>query len=125
MFSLRAEFDPGPVLDSLNRLGTALDDELEGALREAGEVVASAAKADHPYQDRTRDLTRTTRAYAPRGRFSRGTLRVEVVATQPYASFVARRKGDWLEDAFNRQRGRIENDIENAVRRAIDTSGLR
>lgn len=125
MFSLRVEFDPGPWKEGLRRLRAAVDDELEAALRGVGEVVVSAAKADHPYQDRTRDLTRTTRAYAPRGRFSQGSLRVEVVATQPYASHVMRRKGDWLEAAYNRQRGRIENDVENALRRAVDKAGLR
>lgn len=122
---LALDVDFGPLVAGLVRLEDQLDDELREAMREVGEVVASAAKADHPYQDRTGRLTRTTRAYAPRGRFGAGTLAVEVVATQEYASHVARRRGDWLEAAYRRSAPRVEHEVERALARAVDASGLR
>lgn len=125
MFALSAELDVGDWTTGLDRLREGVDDALEGALRSTAESVAAAVRAEHPYNDYTYRLTRSTRAYAPRGRFSRGDLRVEVVAAMPYATYVQRRRGDWLMDAFQQQEYRLEHDVETALGRAVDRSGLR
>lgn len=124
MIPLAVEFDADPLLRSIVDLGAAVDDELTAAVGRGAEAVAFAAKADHPYADRTGSLTRTTKAYAPRGRFSRGDLRVEVVAREEYATFVARRRGDWLMDAYQRVEARVEHEVERGIEAAVRRSGL-
>jgi hypothetical protein len=89
------------------------------------EVVASAARADHPYRDQTGRLTRSTRAYAPRGRFLGDTLAVEVIANIPYATNVADHyREDWLERALTAQDGRVEHELERALARAVAVSNF-
>jgi hypothetical protein len=114
--------DVVPIADTARRLLDALDDELEAAVRRSTSAVAFAARADHPYTDRTHNLTRSTRDYAPRGRASEGTLRGEVGAYMEYASFVeGKPRFAFLDPAFERSRDHFDqyrNDaLEAAVRR--------
>ena len=124
MFDLVLDFDPWRV--SLGALREGLDDALDDAARDVAEAVAFAARADHPYTDRTGTLTGSIRAYAPRGRFSRDTLRAEVVARAPYASYVdGRRAFAFLEPAWDRNEGRAEEMLERALDAAVRGAGLR
>jgi len=123
--AMRVELDVSALGAGLDRLREGVDDALESALRMAGENIATAVRAEHPYNDYTHRLTRSTRSYAPRGRFSRGDLRVEVVAAMPYATYVQRRRGDWLMATYMQQEHRVEHDVETALARAVDRSGLR
>lgn len=124
MIGIRTIFDAAPLLNGLRALHASLDDELSSAFGEIGEVIVSDARGDHPYVDRTGTLTRRTRTYAPRGRFSRGDLRVEIVAATEYATHVMRRRGDWLDDSMRRQQGRVDHHVADALERAVRRSGL-
>lgn len=124
MISFTADFDPAPLIAGVHKLREALDDELEGALDGAARMLASEAKAEHPYQDQTGTLTRRTKAYRPHGRFSRGDLTAEVVADTGYATYVMRRRGDWLVATYQRNEGRVQLDLEHALDRAVRASGL-
>lgn len=125
MLSLAFDFDTAAVHHNLIALRANLEEGLERALREIGAVVVHSAKADHPYRDQTGRLTRSTRAYAPVGRFLGDTLAVEVVANTPYATQVARHYGeDWLEAALTQNDGRVEHELERALARAITTSNF-
>lgn len=124
MSPVTVDLDLAPWSAGLHALGEALDDELEAVVREAGQVVAYDARADHPYTDQTGTLTRSTRAYAPRGSFLRDTLRVEVLAGTDYASHVMQRRGDWLEASLVRSADRIEHHLHDALDRAVHRSGL-
>lgn len=125
MIVLGVEMDAGAVHHNLIGLRASLDEALSQAFREIGEVVASAARADHPYRDQTGRLTRSMRAYAPRGRFLGDTLAVEVIANTPYATNVADHyREDWLERALTAQDGRVEHELERALARAVATSNF-
>ena len=124
MIGLDVHFEASPWLAALRALSGALDEELGAAVARGAEAVVFAAKADHPYTDYSGDLTRTTKAYAPRGRFSRGDLRVEVVARETYASYVMRRRGDWLMDAYRRNEARVEHEVEIGLEAAVRRAGL-
>ncbi len=125
VLNLFVELDLTPWSEGLRALAEALDDELEATVREVTEVIAADARNDHPYADQSGELTRRTRAYAPRGRFTRDTLRGEVIANTGYATFVARRRGDWLERSLERNEGRVEHHLHDAVEAAVLRSGLR
>lgn len=123
MLSLTVDFDPWRR--GLTALRDGLDEALDDAVRETAKVVAFAAKADHPYTDRSRTLTNSIRAYAPRGRFSRDSLRVEVAALAPYASHLeARQAFAFLEPAWNRSEAHVGELLERALDRAVRTAGL-
>lgn len=129
MFVVIPDLDLGAWRTALGALPAALDDALEDAVREAGDLVVVHAKADHPYQDRTGRLTRSIRAYAPRGRFTRGTLRGEVVATAPYASYLEDgttkiRGFAYLAPAATRMDGRMAQALEDALEAAVRRAGL-
>ena len=112
--------DVAPIADTARRLLDALDDELETAVRRSTSAVAFAARADHPYTDRTHSLTRSTRDYAPRGRASEGTLRGEVGAYAGYASFVERRpRFAFLDPAFERSRDHFDQHRDDALEAAV------
>jgi len=124
VFELALDLDPWRA--GLAALREGLDDALDEAARDTAEAVAFAAKADHPYTDRTGTLTDSIRAYAPRGRFSRDTLRAEVVARAPYASHLeARREFAFLEPAWDRNEPRAEESLERALDAAVRGAGLR
>lgn len=118
--SIRFELDVAPIEDVSRRLLDALDDELETAVRRSTSAVAFAARADHPYTDRTRNLTRSTRDYAPRGRASEGTLRGEAGAYEDYASFVERKpRFAFLEPALERSRDHFDRYRDDALEAAV------
>lgn len=126
---IRFEFDAAPWRAGLRALPAALDDELAVAVARGAEVVAFAARADHPYTDRTGRLTSSIRAEAPHGRFTTDTLGTEVVAATPYASFVEMgtsraRPYPYLGPAFASTGYRIEHHLHGALEAAVRRAGL-
>lgn len=69
-------------------LSAALDDELPTAMDNTAEAVAATARAEHPYTDRTGDLTASIQALPAQGSAMGGTLHGLVMAGTEYASFV-------------------------------------
>jgi hypothetical protein len=124
MITLDVDFTPWRT--GLAALRDGLDEALDDAACDGAEAVAHAARADHPYTDRSGTLTRSVRAYAPRGSFSRDTLRVEVVARAPYASHLEdRRDFAFLAPAWERSEGHVGELLERALDRAVRNDGLR
>jgi hypothetical protein len=110
---------------SARELRTNLNAELNAAARRGAEIVAASAKADHLYTDRTERLTRSIRAYAPKGVFTQGTLRTEVVARMRYATFVdGKARFQFLMPAFLRNEGRVEHELHDAVQTAVARAGM-
>lgn len=97
------------------RLGADLDDELEDAAREIADRVAWAARAEHPYTNRTHNLQGSTRGDTPFGRFGDGTLTANVVATMEYASYVENRGYEFLLPAFDRVESQLEHVLEESL----------
>lgn len=116
---LRAHLDFGAALADLEE---AVEEAVRGAVREHAERVAASAKSDHPYTDRTGDLTASIRAYAPR---ALGTvIRSEVVADTPYADYVERRRPfAYLGPASDRMEPYFELDTEARLTAAARAAG--
>lgn len=129
MISLQFEFDTREVRDAFASLASGLDEALEGAVRAGAAVVVQQAKSQHSYRDRTGRLTRSIRAYAPRGRFTRGTLAVEIIADTPYASYVERgtsrsRAYPYLTPAWERSDAYFAMYARDALEEAVRAAGL-
>lgn len=119
------ELDLDAWAKSVDALGDALDDQLEACVHESAKDIAFAARADHPYTDRTERLTKSIRAYRPHGRFTRGTLATEVVANAEYASYLENRpEFAFLEPALTRSEGQIEQRLHDALEAAVRHAGL-
>jgi len=106
--------DAGRALDALE--GSVLD-AIEDAVNRAGDVVAHDARADHPYQDRTGDLTASIEAL-PAVRTADGA-RGGVLAGEDYASFVEARGFAFLAPAAERSGGRVELELDRALEDAV------
>lgn len=101
-------------LSNLEDLEAALLDGVEAGVRRAAETIAFAAKADHPYTDRTTTLTNSIEAVEPTR--SGSEVRGAVVAEAPYASYLeARAEYAFLATAAAREEARIEHDMDAAV----------
>lgn len=116
---VRAYFD---ISDAIRALEEAVEDAVRDAVREHAARIADAAKGDHPYTDRTGDLTASIRAYAPR---ALGTaIRSEVVADMPYADYVERRRPfAYLGPASDRVEPYFEFDTEARMTAAARGAG--
>lgn len=100
----------------VERLDAAVMDGLEEAVRRASNVVASAARADHPYTDRTGTLTAMT---LPLDTVRAGaTVRGGVSAGTDYAQYVDR-SHPFLEPALDAQRARIEQETDQVINAAV------
>lgn len=114
---IRFEFDLASVEAEVRDLTAQLDRAAAEGMTAVGEAVASAARDQHPYQNRTGDLEASTRAEAPFGELSRGTLSVDVVADTDYAQYVDGRPGfEFLQPAFDR----TSAEQDAAMQRALD-----
>ena len=101
-------------LSDLQDLEAALLDGVEAGVRRAAETIAFAAKADHPYTDRTTTLTNSIEAVEPTRAGSE--VRGAVVAEAPYASYLeARAEYAFLAPVAAREEARIEHDMDAAV----------
>lgn len=117
------------TLDGLDELLSTLEvvvgDELAAALTRGAEAVAFTAKADHPYTDRTGNLTASIEALPAVGSLRDGTLAASVVAGMGYASFVEQGTAHsapypYLEPALDANEGRIEEEAERGLAQAVD-----
>jgi len=98
----------------LDGLDDALFDGIEEGVRRAGRVVAHAAKAEHPYTDRTTVLTESIEPIEPTR--VGDEVRGGAVAEAPYASYLERRpEYAFLEPAAAREEHRIEHDMDAAL----------
>lgn len=123
--NLAFRFDPDGVAVAAGRIVDTLDDELEEAVRRSQAAVVTAAKADHPYTDRTTTLTRSIRAYAPTGKASAGTLRGELGAYADYASYLERRaEYAFLLPALERSQGHFDAYTNDALELTVQRVGL-
>lgn len=116
--SLAFEFDETAIQRAVLRLGTELDDELEVAARDIADRVAWAARADHPYQNRTGNLQGSTVGDAPLGRFLDDTLTANVIASMEYGSYVEDLGYEFLLPAFERTEHQLDEIIESRLRYA-------
>lgn len=118
------KIDVSPFFDALEH---AARDALVDAVDRAAEVVAFDARAEHPYTDRTGQLTESIEALPAHAT----VMGAEggVIASMPYASYVEARGFEFLSPAFQRSHDRIEHEmydaLERAVDRAVDRAGAR
>ena len=126
MSALEISLDLSAWSTSARELRTQLNTTLHEAVRRGAQMVAETARADHPYVDRTGNLTRSIRSYAPRGTFLNESLRAEVIATERYASYLERRQlYAFLAPALGRSEGRIEHDLHDALEAAVERAGMK
>lgn len=101
-------------LSDLDDLEAALLEGIEDGVRRAAETIAFAARAEHPYTDRTTTLTNSIEAVEPTR--SGDEVRGAVVAEAPYASYLeARPEYAFLGPVAEREAARIEHDMDAAV----------
>lgn len=112
------------VDEAVEALADSLNDAVFRAMAEVGEEVAREARDQHPYQNRTGDLERSTQGQQPVGRFMDGSLYVEVTADMPYGQFVAA-KMPFLEPALERAGHAVEALVEDALTVASPRLGAR
>jgi hypothetical protein len=103
--------------DALDALDEALGDAIEDSVGRASEVIAHAARADHPYTDRSGDLTGSIEAL-PVVRTEDGA-RGGVLAGMTYASHVEAKGYAFLDPAAQRSEGRIDQALDDALEAAV------
>lgn len=102
---------------AFDAIDAAVGDAIEDAVNRAAGVIAHAAAADHPYTDRTGNLTGSIEAL-PAVRTAEGA-RGGVLAGMDYASHVEARGYAFLEPAAQRSEGRLAHDLDDALEAAI------
>lgn len=102
---------------AFDALDEAVGDAIEDAVNRAAGVIAHAAAAEHPYTDRTGDLTGSIEAL-PAVRTAEGA-RGGVLAGMNYASHVEARGYAFLEPAAQRSEGRLDHDLHDALETAV------
>lgn len=100
----------------VERLDAAVMDGVEECVRRASTTVAEQARENHPYTDRTGDLTASIQAQETVR--AGDTVRGGVEATTEYASYVGR-SHPYLEPAFQAQRSRIEGECDQVMAAAV------
>jgi hypothetical protein len=83
-------------------------------MERASKIVADAARAEHAYENHTRDLERATRPAPVQGRLRDGNLTGGVVAAMDYGSYVEARK-PFLRPAFERAKAEADAAMESAL----------
>jgi hypothetical protein len=106
----------------LARLAVALDPQLDAALALFSARVADAARASHPFQNRTGDLESSIRALDTHGDALAGTLEGGVIADEEYAEHVDARL-PFLQPAFDRTEGEADRFLQDALDEAARLAG--
>lgn len=109
----------------LAEVGAAVDEGARAAVERQGERVAGAARADHPYQDRTGDLTTSLEGLPAMGSALDGTLQGGAAAGTEYASYVEEgtersRPYPYLAPAAELTEPAFEQDADAQLQTAID-----
>ncbi len=108
----------------LAKLSTAFDAAMGDWAERAGGIVAATAQRNHPYTDRTHNLTDSTEGGAPRGRFMADTLETSAVAGMDYAEYVDENPSfRFLEPAYRSAEPELEEDAERALEHAARAAG--
>ncbi len=116
MVDLAFRFDGADA--ALDALDAAVVDAIEAAVARGAEVVAFAARAEHPYTDRTGNLTESIEAL-PAVRTADGAVG-GVVAGASYAEFVERRpEYAFLGPAARRSEDRLAHELDDALEEAV------
>lgn len=106
----------GDVFDDME---TAVDAALLASVHDAAETIATEARNDHPYTDRTDTLAESIEAL-PAVASGEGRVVGGVAAGAPYASFLERRQEfAFLQPAADRSEPRVEHDLDTNLRRGI------
>lgn len=124
MTPLYFDFDARELVSALRALPGHLDDTVEQAVQRSADAVASTARTDHPYINRTGALETSTYADRLSGVFGSDTLHCAVIAGVPYASYVEDRGYAFLEPALRMNEARIDQEFFGAVEAAVARSGL-
>lgn len=106
-------------MDVFDALDAAVRETLRGSVADAAETIATEARNDHPYTDRSRALTESIEALpaveAPDGRVVGG-----VAAGAEHASYLeGRAEYAFLQPAADRSAPRIEHDLDTRLRAEI------
>ena len=111
------------ALESVANLRRRLDDEMRHALQIAANMVATEARANHRFTNRTGRLERSIHATTVAGTFGNNTLHVAVSATMPYARYVEEVTGGgawaFLRPAFARLRAELQRGMQDSLNRAV------
>lgn len=100
-------------------LDEALMEGVEEGITEAGDTVATASRADHPYKDRTGRLTAATEGLTARREGD--VVRGGAVAVREYASRLEERpEYAFLAPAYGRSEARIEHDLDTCIGRKVN-----
>jgi hypothetical protein len=112
------------LVEAVDALRAALDQELPQGMLRAAQAVAEEAASDHAYQNRTGALQAGTQAGGVRGTGSDGEIVVDVVGDTPYGEYVERNPDfAFLEPAARRSEARVEDEIDRALDRAAERAG--
>jgi hypothetical protein len=76
------------VVEATRALTNALDDEIADALERIATRIALAARTEHSFTNRTGKLEASISIGTPVGSWVRGSLRINIFARTPYASYV-------------------------------------
>lgn len=101
--------------EAINELETGVLTAYRDSLSAGAEIIAGIARRDHPYTDRTGDLTASIESIAPPA----AGFSAAVVAGEDYASFLEERGFAFLEPAARTADPYMENDLDNRLRTAI------
>jgi hypothetical protein len=109
----------------LNRLMRALDADAKKAFRRIGRLVASDAKANHTFTNRTHTLENSIKSLEPEGSLVDNTLSVTVVAEAPYANHVEEKESyAYLKPALERNRAQFSSIVGDALSNAVARAKL-
>ena len=110
--------------EAIDGLTAALDVDLREGMLRAAQAVAEEAASSHAYQNRTGSLQAATQAGAQRGQASDGEIVGEVVGDTEYGEYVEGNPSfAFLAPAAERADGRIEEELEAALERAVQRAG--
>lgn len=117
--------DVSELSRAVRRVERGAMEALDDAVERASELVAFTARADHPYTDRTGDLTKYTEALPTRRLRDQGAVEGGVIAGTPYASFVNRNpRFAFLEPALAQNEARIDQELDQILDAAMRDLGL-
>ena len=125
MLGIEVHFDVSAVQAGIRRLRESVEHEMREAARRSSQRLAQQARQDHPYQNRTGTLERSTIAVPPSGSFLAGTLQTAAVGNTPYASYLeARGEFAFLQPAWRAVEGQVDYDLQTALGRAAVQAGV-
>lgn len=109
------------VAQALTGWEREIGEALEEVVEDHAARVAAEARADHPYTDRTGNLTASIEALPAQGSVRGGDLRATVVAGEEYASYVDSGRFRYLLPAAER----VEGELADAADRALAAATTR